>query len=110
MVSKSLQCYLHTCYESELKEYFSTGQMLLDKHPNIFNDEEKREISTRDDEGRMQQVMDLYETGEIEYSTKLLCDMGYDFGDYSEILPILEKHYSQLKWDWALALCELRTG
>lgn len=106
---KSLKCFHHTCYSSDLDDYYDTGRSLLEAVPDIFPDEARRDLTTTDEESRFKLITTLYQNEQVAEATKMLCDMCHSFGDYNSVLNILRKHYSKLKWDWALALCDLRS-
>lgn len=107
-VARSLKCYRHTAYHTDLQEYYEMGRSLLKAQPDIFPGETHWDLAIGDEKERMELVMRLYQNGEVDDATKILCDMCYEFRDYSSVLDILQKHYSKLGWDWALALCDLR--
>lgn len=109
-VVRSLACYHHTAYLTDLDELRDMGRRLLGDLPDVFSDEARRDLTLVSDREWMELVMSLYQTGDVEEATKLLCDMSHEFRDYDSVLEIFRKHYEKLGWDWALALCDLREG
>lgn len=107
---RSLKCFHHTCYGTDLDEYYEMGRSLLHAMPDAFSEEARRELITVEEKDRLNLVMDLYQDEQVVEATKMLCDLCHSLGDYNAPLEILRKHYSKLGWDWALALCELRSA
>ena len=107
---QSLRCLHHTCYSTDLDEYYEMGRLLYQDMPDAFPEEAHRDLTTIDEEERLKLVMALYQDEQVVEATKILCDLCHSFQDYNSVLEILRKHYSKLGWNWALALCDLRTS
>jgi len=107
---RSLKCLHHTCYSTDLDEYYQMGRSLLDAMPDAFSEEARRDLTTIGEKDRLSLVMALYQDEQVVEATKKLCDLCHSFRDYNSPLEILRKHYSKLGWDWALALCEFRSA
>jgi tetratricopeptide (TPR) repeat protein len=107
---RSLKCFHHTSYSTDLDEYYEMGRSLIQAMPDAFSEEARRDLATVGEEARLNLVMALYQDEEVVEATKMLCDLCHSFRDYNAPLEILRKHYSKLGWNWALALCDLRNA
>ena len=106
----ALGCYHHTAYTTNLDKLYTQGRTLLDQYPDVFSEFDKKDLLMTDERDRLRWVTELYEAGEVEPGTKLLCDMCHKLMDYDSVLPIFRRHFEKLDWQWALALCNLRDG
>lgn len=110
MLARALNCYHHTSYEGSLKEDYDRGRRLVKEFPGEFSDVNRRDLEIADDKTRFVWVTELYEGGQVELATKVLCDMSHEIGDYDSVMKIFRKHFERLSWDWGLALCDFREG
>jgi hypothetical protein len=106
----ALGCYHHTAYITNLDKLYAQGRALLDQYPDVFSEFDKKDLLMTDERDRLRWVIELYEAGEVELGTKLLCDMCHTLTDYDSVLPIFRRHFEKLDWQWALELCNLRDG
>jgi tetratricopeptide (TPR) repeat protein len=108
-IARSLECYHHTAFEVDLEEYFETARKLLGEFPALFSEDTAWQLNTPDPRLWAKRAAQLFEAGQVERADKLLNDLCHGTGDYTAALGAFRKHYQALSWDWALALCELRS-
>lgn len=108
-VARSLMCYHHTAYDVDLDEYIEFGRPLLDEFPDVFGEDEAWQLRTNDPRLWAKRSHELFAAGQVERADKLLNDLCHGTGDYTAVLGAFRKHYQALGWDWALALCDLRS-
>jgi hypothetical protein len=106
---RSLLCYHHTAFEVDLEEYFEITRDLLGEFPELFSEDATWQLKTPDPRLWARRAADLFAAGQVERADKLLNDLCHGTGDYSSVLGAFRKHYQALGWDWALALCDLRS-
>jgi hypothetical protein len=107
-MARSLACYHHTAYVTYLDDHYELGRALLKEFPDRFSAENAWDLNERDMIKRTERVGELYHAGNIEAADKLLNDNCYDVHNYFKSVDIFRKHYEELGWRWALALCDLR--
>lgn len=107
--ARSLDCYHYTAYDADLNEYFELGRSLLKEFPDLFYDDRKWILNETDPHNWARRAGELFNQGEVERADKILNDTCYGIRDYSGSIGAFRKHYEKLGWDWALALCDLRT-
>lgn len=107
--NSGLQCYHHTSYTSDLSDFYELARELLVKHPEAFDEHATIDLGLEGDKERLTFIAEQYDHGDVEWATKLLCDMCHRMEDYDSVLHLLRKHYEKLGWGWALKLCDLRS-
>ncbi len=105
---KSLRCYHFTSYDLTMTEYYELGRSLMKEFPDLFSEDDRWDLTTPDSKQRARRASELFKAGQIERSEKLIHDVAFSLREYSMYLDVLRKHYEQLGWAWALALCDLR--
>ncbi len=108
--ARSLDCYHYTAYDADLNEYFELGRALLKEFPDLFSDDHKWILTEQDPRNWVRRAGELFNQGEVERADKILNDTCYGIRDYTGSIGAFRKHYEKLGWDWALALCDLRTN
>jgi hypothetical protein len=107
-LARSLECYHHTAYITDLDEYFDLGRSLLGEFPEPFSEDARWTLTEKDPRKWARRAGELFNAGQTGRADKLLNDVCYGTGDYASALPAFRKHYEALGWKWALALCRLR--
>jgi hypothetical protein len=107
--ARSQECYHHTASRLRPEDYYALGCELLEKVPSAFSDTARRDLTLADGEARMRWLVSLFQERKGETSVKLLSNFRYDSGtDLHPILfEFLRLHYEELRWQWALAWCDL---
>jgi hypothetical protein len=107
--ARSLDCYHHTAYSTDLAQYFELGRSLMKEFPDLFSEDARWALGEPDPRNWARRAGELFNAGEVERADKILNDMCYGIRDYSGAIGAFRKHYEKLGWEWALALCELRS-
>ena len=107
--ARSLDCYHYTAYDTDLETYFEQGRSLLEEFPDLFSADQQWALTEADPGAWVRRAKELFDRGEVERADKILNDVCYGIGDYTESIGAFRRHYEALGWDWALALCDLRT-
>jgi hypothetical protein len=106
--ARSLACYHHTAYTTNLADYFELGRSLSKEFPDLFDDDARWVLSEQDPRNWARRAGELFKAGAVERADKVLNDMCYGIRDYDGAVGAFRKHYERLGWKWALALCDLR--
>jgi hypothetical protein len=107
--ARSLDCYHYTAYDADLNEYFELGRSLLKEFPDLFSEDQKWILTEQDPRNWVRRANELFNQGEVERADKILNDTCFGIRNYTGSIGAFRKHYEKLGWDWALALCDLRT-
>jgi hypothetical protein len=107
-LSNALDCYHHTAYFTDLKDFARLGRRIAKAAPETVSESAQRELSASGVKDRTRFALQQADDGNVENSIKLLCDLGHDARNYGAVLDVLREHYKQLDWRWASALCTLR--
>jgi tetratricopeptide (TPR) repeat protein len=107
--ARSLECYHDTAYDVDLDEYFEMGRPLLREFPQLFSEDAAWQLQETNPRRWATRVGELFKAGQVERADKLLNDLCHGTGDYTSVVGAFRKHYETLGWDWALALCDLRS-
>jgi ketosteroid isomerase-like protein len=108
-LARSLDCYHHTAYDVDLDEYFEMGRPLLREFPQLFSEDAAWQLQETDPRRWAARAGELFKAGQFERADKLLNDICHGTGDYTAVVGAFRKNYEALNWDWALALCDLRS-
>jgi hypothetical protein len=111
MLVKSLKCFHHTAYSTDIEKYYEMNRALLQIVPEAFPEEAIRFLNIIDDRERVLFTGQPYKDGQLVEGAKRLCDLCHYLGNYNNNISFnaLRKIYSELGWQWALALCDLRS-
>jgi hypothetical protein len=107
--ARSLACYHHTAYEIDLNEYFEMNRPLQHEFPQLFSEDAAWQLQEPDPRNWARRAAELYASGQVARADKLLNDLCHGTGNYTSVLGAFRRHYQALGWDWALALCDLRS-
>ncbi|AFZ26572.1 hypothetical protein Cylst_4493 [Cylindrospermum stagnale PCC 7417] len=111
MLVNSLKCFHHTAYSTDLEDYYAMSRSLLQLLPEAFPEEARSFLNIIDDKERVLFTGQPYKDGQLVEGAKRLCDLCHYLGNYNNIsFTALKKIYSELGWNWALALCDLRSS
>lgn len=107
--ARSLDCYHHTAHFVDLDDWLEEARPLLDEFPQLFSEDATWQLREPDPRKWAARPAQLLAQGHPARAEKLLNDVCHAIGDYDSALPAFRQIYTALSWDWALALCDLRS-